>query len=63
MANPFRGEKRALSGTESANALAIKCRAAELWDLFDAQPASREIANAKTRLEESVMWALGGIGT
>lgn len=35
----------------------IRADGASLYDILDALPQCREASNAKTRLEEAVMWA------
>lgn len=66
--NPFRPEYRELSDAEKAQIDAVKDKAFELLQSFDvpctpekAQAMGREMALARTKLEESVMWAVKGI--
>lgn len=65
--NVFRPEYRELSLEESDLVSRIKDKAQELYFLIESSiqespsPKGREIALAKTKLEESVMWAVKGI--
>lgn len=56
--NVMRHEYRVLDPTEKRKMLAIKDMGLELHHLFDMLGKSRELSLAKTRLEESVMWAV-----
>lgn len=57
----FRQEYRELTEEEKQRVLDIKTKAEELYELFDASTSPREMALAKTKLEESVMWAVKGV--
>lgn len=58
----FRKEYRQLSAEEKALVEAIKSKAEELEALFvQAHGQPREMALARTNLEQSVMWATKGI--
>lgn len=63
----FRPNYRELSVEEKGSIDAIKNKAGELYDLINdviqenPSPVGREIALAKTKLEESIMWAVKGI--
>ncbi len=59
--NTFRKQYRELSETEKEFLDIIKDKAQELFNLFDERPNNRELALAKTKLEESVMWAVKGL--
>lgn len=69
--DPFRTTYRELSAGEKDLVTAIKEVASDLYIMFDAaaQPPDlgasvsnlREMALAKTKLEEAVMWAVKGI--
>jgi len=63
--NVFRQSYRELTTAEKDHANSIKMMAFELLKLFDSNmmpiSAGREIACAKTHLEESVMWAIKGL--
>jgi len=65
MSGPFRTTYRDLSPYEKDLVESIKQKAELLYGLFNAvAPASgstREIALAKTKLEEAVMWAVKGV--
>lgn len=56
--NVMRHEYRVLTDGEKVTMQAIKDKGRELWELLDAAGASRELAIAKTKAEESVMWAV-----
>lgn len=56
--NPMRQKYRELSDEEKSKIAAIKDVYTSLWDLIDACGASRELSIAKTKLEESCMWAV-----
>lgn len=59
---PFRGEYRELSTYEKSLVRDIKEHAERLYVLFNAtMQGRREIALAKTKLEEAVMWAVKGV--
>lgn len=62
--NRMRHEKRALSDVEKAQVLQVKDAGLaflRLVDEIDTGHALREIALAKTKIEEAVMWAVKGI--
>ena len=63
--DPFRQEYKPLTEAQKALIWEIKMKASELHDLFGKHESSgvggREIAVAKTNLEQSVMWAVKGI--
>lgn len=56
--NAVRHTYRVLSGAEKAQMVAIKDAGAALLNLIDQVGASRELALAKTKTEEAVMWAV-----
>lgn len=56
--NTMRHQYRVLSDTEKAAMQAIKDKGLELWELLNSLGGSRELALAKTKAEESVMWAV-----
>ena len=56
--NVMRHEYRVLTEGEKATMQAIKDKGRELWELLDAAGVSRELSIAKTKAEESVMWAV-----
>lgn len=55
--NVMRHEYRLLQTQEKAQMKAIKDMGLEFWNMIDGLGTSRELSNAKTRLEEVVMWA------
>lgn len=57
----MRQQYRELSATERHLVGRIKVVGEELWTLINSGPESREMALAKTKLEEAVMWAVKGI--
>lgn len=57
----FRQKYRELSTAEAGLHDAIKVTATDLYILIDNVPPSREVAIAKTKLEEAVMWAIKGL--
>lgn len=59
--NPFRKEYRELTEVEKSNVEVIKTIATELYTHIEAMNESREKSIAKTKLEESVMWAVKGL--
>lgn len=64
MSDTFRKEYRPLTDSEKESMEKIKIKAEELETLFDEvnnPNIGREIALAKTKLEESIMWAVKGI--
>ena len=56
--NVFRPIYRELDEEEKLFMSNIKDKAFELYKLIDTIPPSREVSLAKTKLEESVMWAV-----
>lgn len=61
MTNTFRTTYRELSDIEKHNINEIKSRAERVLEILNSLPPSREVSSAKTKLEESVMWAVKGI--
>jgi len=64
MSNPFRPTYRELNDAEQQQLLNIKEKASELLEEIEKNPhqeGARERALAKTKLEESVMWAVKSI--
>jgi hypothetical protein len=68
MSDVFRRSYRELTAEENALVDSIKDTAGTLYDLIAGDPATamdsnkaRALALAKTKLEESVMWAVKGI--
>jgi hypothetical protein len=56
--NTMRHACRVLSDAEKANMQAIKDEGLKFHDLIAGMGNSREIALAKTKIEEAVMWAV-----
>lgn len=56
--NTMRHGYRVLSEGEKAKMLAVKDVGLALWELIDSIGQSRELSLAKTKAEESVMWAV-----
>ena len=56
--NVMRHEYRVLSGLEKAQMQSIKDLGLEFHDLLGQLGYSRELAIAKTRIEEAVMWGV-----
>lgn len=56
--NVMRHAYRVLSDHEKAQMQRVKDDGLALWTLFDSIGTSREIALAKTKIEEAVMWAV-----
>lgn len=56
--NVMRHEYRVLSDDEKAQMKAIKDKGLELIELIEGMGGSRELALAKTNLEQAVMWAV-----
>lgn len=56
--NVMRHGYRVLDDDEKARMQAIKDKGLELWELIDSLGESRELSLAKTKSEESVMWAV-----
>lgn len=61
MSDTFRKTPRALTVGDLAAVDRIKDTASTLHALFDSESPNRELAIAKTRLEEAVMWAVKGV--
>ena len=61
MSDIFHKAYRPLSDEEKASMSDIKDKAEELFSLFDKAPQGREVALAKTNLEQAVMWAIKAI--
>lgn len=59
--SPFRKRYRQLSADEVALHDRIKDVATELHGLYEQISPSREVSLGKTKLEESVMWAVKGL--
>ena len=55
--HPIRPEYRQLSEVEKQQLEQVKSRGIELWDYINGLSASRDLALAKTKVEEAVMWA------
>lgn len=56
--NVMRHEYRVLTDAEKSAMQAIKDKGLELHDLIESIGQSRELALAKTKTEEAVMWAV-----
>lgn len=56
--NVMRHAYRVLTDEEKAQMQAIKDKGLELWNLIETFGQSRELSLAKTKAEESVMWAV-----
>lgn len=56
--NVMRHEYRVLNDAEKKAMQAIKDKGLELFELIDGLGQSRELSLAKTKAEESVMWAI-----
>jgi hypothetical protein len=64
MTDVFHAQYRELSDNEKSLMEEIKLKAGDLYNLFENVATTdngREIALAKTKLEESVMWAVKGL--
>ena len=61
MSDVFRKAYRQLSTEELAILGRIKATAEALYDQFELISAGRETSLAKTKLEESVMWAVKAV--
>jgi len=61
MEDVFKKTYRTLTLSEATLCEDIKEQAQELYNLFDQSIANREMALAKTNLEQSVMWAIKAI--
>lgn len=57
MGDVFRMNYRALSDRDKLEIARVKELAQQLYDVFDHNLPCREMALAKTHLEEAVMWA------
>jgi hypothetical protein len=58
MSDPMRKQYRQLTPEEEKAVVELKAQAEELHELLMSLGNSRELSVAKTRLEESVMWAV-----
>lgn len=58
MASTFRTNYRELSGAENESVRQIKDTADQLLTVIESLGGSRELSLARTKLEESVMWAV-----
>jgi hypothetical protein len=56
--NVMRHGYRVLSDTEKNHMQKIKDEGLAFWNLLDSIGESRELSLAKTKIEESVMWAV-----
>ncbi len=56
--NVMRHKYRVLTETEKEAMVAIKDKGLELHELIESIGGSRELALAKTKVEEAVMWAV-----
>lgn len=56
--NVMRHAYRVLNEDEKAKMQALKDKGLEFWNLLDSIGPGREIALAKTKLEEAVMWGV-----
>ena len=61
MSNVFRPQYRPLSDTEKLKVDRIKDLAQQLYDEMQSPSLAREMALARTNLEQSVMWAVKSI--
>jgi len=59
--NVMRHAYRVLSDDEKAKMQKIKDMGLEFWNLIDSIGSDRELSNAKTRIEEAVMWGVKSI--
>lgn len=59
--NIMRHTYRQLTADDKARVDAIKQKAQELWNVLDQLPPGREVALAKTRVEESAMWGVKAV--
>lgn len=57
----MRARYRQLEPAEIAHLDEIKGAAARLYDIISSSPPTREQSVSKTKLEESVMWAVKGL--
>lgn len=60
-ANPFRAVYRSMTSDEIRAIELLKDKAWVLYRAIDGLPPSRYTALAKTKLEESIMWAVKGM--
>lgn len=58
VSNVMRHEYRVLTQAEKDAMKAIKDKGLELYELIESLGSSRELSVAKTKSEESVMWAI-----
>lgn len=58
---PMRHQYRELSAEEKQMVSDLKTKGQELLDLIEKAGASRELAIARTKTEEAVMWAVKGV--
>lgn len=56
--NVMRHQYRVLTDEEKAQMQKIKDMGLEFWAYFDSMGGSRELDEAKTKVEEAVMWAV-----
>jgi hypothetical protein len=56
--NVMRHQYRVLDDTEKAQMILVKDLGLRFWQTIDGIGQSRELALAKTRIEEAVMWAV-----
>jgi hypothetical protein len=56
--NVMRHQYRVLSQDEKEKMQKVKDMGLEFWNLIDSLGTSRELSNAKTRIEEAVMWGV-----
>ena len=61
MSDVFRSVQRELTDAEKATVAELKDLAGKLHDIMASSAPGGEIALAKTKLEEAVMWAVKGI--
>lgn len=59
--NAMRHNYRVLTDDEKAAMVAFKDKGQELLDLINAQGNSRELALARTKTEEAIMWAVKAV--
>lgn len=59
--NVMRHAYRVLNEDEKAQMQKVKDMGLEFWNLIDSLGSDRELSNAKTRIEEAVMWATKSI--
>jgi hypothetical protein len=59
--NVMRQTVRRLSDAERGQVQAVKDKGLEMHELFTSLGSSRELALAKTKVEEAVMWAVKAI--